>query len=217
MKRSNYATIIMMTVVLFVVIALMIVANILKSPLPDTPLSTLTGDAGMVKHRYYNKPFRCVVSLPDTNNWHPLFNTQIDSQRIEHANESHPLRLLRLERRDDGMVLAKVDVGVFKVSDTKTLKAVAETRKNALVDSLRQVGESVAIIGDVAVVSSLSLASAFFALEIAVPTPAPYPILVTMLVPRGERMYQITSWVKRVHYEFLRSEIEYILINFQML
>ena len=97
------------------------------------------------------------------------------------------------------------------------MKTLAEARKNALVDSLRQVGESVAIIGDVAVVSSLSLASAFFVLEIAVPTAASYPILVTMLVPREGRIYQITGWVKRAHYEILRSEIEYILINFQML
>ena len=77
MKRSNAVTIIMMTIVLFVVIALMIIANSMKAPLPDTPLKTLDGDAGMITHRYYNKPFRCAVSLPDTNNWYPLFQSQI--------------------------------------------------------------------------------------------------------------------------------------------
>ncbi|MBN2007829.1 hypothetical protein JW960_00630 [candidate division KSB1 bacterium] len=217
MKRSNYASVIVMTIVLMVIIILMIIVHNLKSPPSLAPLESIQADAGMIKHRYYNKPFRCAVSLPDTNVWGAFFRERVDSVQVGSANVSHPLHLVRLERTEDGMQLAEVKVGVFPVEPSTKLRDFTQQRMTAEVDSLRKAGENVAIIGDVKVVSSMSLAGAFYVLEIAAPTYELLPVWVSMFVPRDGRMFQIMGKVKRARYEMIKDEIEFILVNFQLL
>ena len=217
MKGSNYATVIMMTFVLIVIVGLMLVIHHLQRPLSKTPLEMLSSDAAMIGHRYYNRSFRCVVSLPDTVHWRANFRTAVDTSQFRQKSASHPLPLVRLIRSQDDMIYARVDISVFPAGEQLTLQEFTHRHMMKALDSLHRTNQVVTVIGDVKVVSSLNLAGAFYVLELAAPTLEPFPVWVRMFVLKDDRFFSIFAQCKRAHYDYIKSEIEYILINFQLL
>jgi len=216
-KRSNISQVVFMAAILLFVIVLMIVINKGHFPVISDPLSQIEGNAGIIKGRYYNKPFRFSVSSPDTNLWNFEYVGQIDSTYIFNTNEQNSKKVVRLNRLENNDTIAVVNVELFERREEANAVKLAALELRHKLKNYRKQNESAAVVGDVTTVNSSSLNGAFYVIELPQSTNIKYPVWVTMFIIRKHMAYKIICQSKRDVYDNIKGEFEYILKNFQLL